>query len=129
MKAYPSMPTPTVGACPAEVWSAMDVKPVLLVLMRPPGSGKREGDVAAAGWVLGLASARGDDHELPPPDLVGRGGGVARGGQRRLPQQAAGRLVEGVELLVVARGADEHEASRGHHGTAIVLAARPRHPL
>src|SRR6266536_3410852 len=36
MKAYPSMPTPMVGASRVAFWSAMAVKPVVL-LMGPPG--------------------------------------------------------------------------------------------
>src|SRR5262249_57048171 len=61
--------------------------------------------------------------------VVAGGGGVGRRGGRRLPQQRAGRLVEGAELPIVIRGRDEHEAAGGDEGTAVVLAARVFQPL
>src|SRR5262249_42178572 len=92
--------------------------------------GQRERDVPAAGTApRRLAAAGGAEEER---GAGGRGAGgrrVARRGQRPLPQQRAGRLVEGAELPIVIRGRDEHEAAGGDDGTAVVLAARVFQPL
>ena len=76
-----------------------------------------------------LAAAARDDDVLPAVDHVGRRRRVAGRGQRRLPEQLAGQLVVGAELLVEVRRADEQQAARGDDRAAVVVAAGVGQPL
>src|ERR1700686_4489235 len=83
-----------------------------------------ERDVNAAGLRLRILSAsRSDYHKLFPIHLIRDRGGIAREGQGRLPQERASALVESAKLLVKIRGADEDQASCGHHRAPIVFCA------
>ena len=77
-----------------------------------PLVGSANATIAAARRRAVLAAAAGDDDVLPAVDHVDRRRRVARGRQRRLPQQLAGQLVVGAELLVEVRRADEQQAAR-----------------
>src|SRR6187402_2500834 len=67
---------------------------------RPWSPWQGEGDDAAARRRAVLAAAAGDDDVFTPVDRIDRRRRIARGRQRRLPQQLAGELVVGAELLV-----------------------------
>ena len=86
--------------------------------------GEREGDVNTT-----RATPRtplptgGNDDELAAAGRVSRRCRVPGRGHGRFPQQRAGGLVEGTELPVFDRRADEDETAGGHDRSAVVFAA------
>src|SRR5512139_4308076 len=102
--------------------------------LTPPGAARaavRQGerDVRAAGRRVVLAAPARDDDELAAVHHVQRRRRVPGGRKGGFPQQAACRLVEHAELVVVRRGADEEQAVGGDHRPAVVVAARVSHAL
>src|SRR5215207_1192092 len=68
-------------------------------------------------------TAPGRDHdELPPIDLIRRGGRITAGRQLRLPNQFPGDLVKCAKFLVRI-GSDKDEPAGGHQRSAVILRA------
>src|SRR5262249_46770404 len=89
--------------------------------------GEGECNVDTPGGRTRLASTARYDHVLATVCFVHRRRGVARKRKRRLPQNLSATLVEGPELVVEVRSADEQQTSSSHHAAAVVLASGRLH--
>src|SRR5581483_6375853 len=76
-----------------------------------------------------FASTSRNYDELPAVYFVDSGRGVTRRRQGGFPEQFPGCFIESSKLALIVRGANENQAARGDHRTAVVFTAGIAHSL